>query len=776
MDKLKKMKIWLCWIRKKTKDGKWTKVPIAASGKATGTDEAHRDTWVTYEEAVRAAKLRHYSGVGFVIPVGYFMLDVDHKELDDPLVQKMLKRFRNTYVEKSVSGHGVHFLGKIEVDQIETYTDQDGKRRLSRDYYQKNSKLDMELYIGGLTNRYCTYSVDAINDVPLDDCTEAVQTTLEQEMRRESGRKSGTEQRADKPRREQAWQEEDAAPERTAEELDAEAEEITAAMCLQKNGQKFGKLYYKGDCSDYQSASEADAALCSMIAYRTGDDPELIEYIFSKSALNRDKWESRKDYRRSTIDFVLRQYRGRFHPSKTDHPYFIVFSKKGVPSLEPSLLARYTRETLNYILVRDSAMRATLIYVYENGVYRLHTPKMFEGVIKQPVMEYDDQLVKMPKITEACNQLLTDKATHTQEDLDADESIICFQNKLLKVTPKELISMDHTPDVICTTQIPCDWTGKETPTPYFDSFMETLTNGDKALEKLLLQFFGVAASNVFGYRMKKALFLYGPGDTGKSLFKSLMEKILGSDNHMGADLQDIEARFGTGSAYGKRLVGSSDMSFMTINELKAFKKMTGGDSLHAEFKGDQIFSYVFKGLMCFCMNGLPKFGGDDGKHVYDRIIPVHCTNVISPEDQDKNLLEKMYAEREGIMYKVIKELQGVIANGYRFDEPQSVIDARADYLKENNTVIGFFTECMCRKNDDKYAGRHSISAIYNIYRNYCELNNNGHTKTMAEFRKRIAVYLGITVKDMMWHNQNGSIFKYYDLTDEALKEYSDFAA
>lgn len=64
------------------------------------------------------------------------------------------------------------------------------------------------------------------------------------------------------------------------------------------------------------------------------------------------------------------------------------------------------------------------------------------------------------------------------------------------------------------------------------------------------------------------------------------------------------------------------------------------------------------------MNRLPKFGGDDGRWVYDRIMVVECPNAIPPEKQDKQLLE--YAEREGIVYKAVKTLPTVIANGYRF--------------------------------------------------------------------------------------------------------------
>lgn len=177
------------------------------------------------------------------------------------------------------------------------------------------------------------------------------------------------------------------------------------------------------------------------------------------------------------------------------------------------------------------------------------------------------------------------------------------------------------------------------------------------VKQQLMEFIGVCISNVKGWRMKKALFLVGQGDTGKSQLKSLVERLLGRGNFIGIALKEIESRFGTGAVYGTRLAGSSDMSFLSVDELKTFKKMTGGDSFFAEFKGQQAFEFTFNGLLWFCMNRLPKFGGDDGKWVYDRIMVVDCPNVIPKEQQDKQLLEKMYAERRGIVKKAVKALQ-----------------------------------------------------------------------------------------------------------------------
>ena len=40
--------------------------------------------------------------------------------------------------------------------------------------------------------------------------------------------------------------------------------------------------------------------------------------------------------------------------------------------------------------------------------------------------------------------------------------------------------------------------------------------------------------------------------------------------------------------------------------------------------------------------------------------------VIPKERQDKTLLDKLYTERRGIVFKAVKALQTVIRNGYRF--------------------------------------------------------------------------------------------------------------
>ena len=76
VDELKNKKLWFLWSAKPAKNGKVTKIPFSANGGATGTDDAHKDTWVSFDEAdTPRNKFRAY-GNGMKIPKGYLLIYV----------------------------------------------------------------------------------------------------------------------------------------------------------------------------------------------------------------------------------------------------------------------------------------------------------------------------------------------------------------------------------------------------------------------------------------------------------------------------------------------------------------------------------------------------------------------------------------------------------------------------------------------------------------------------------------------------------------------------
>jgi primase-polymerase (primpol)-like protein len=76
-------------------------------------------------------------------------------------------------------------------------------------------------------------------------------------------------------------------------------EQIIGKASIAKNGSKFTDLFY-GSIDGYPSASEADQALCNILAFWCCGNMEQMDRIFRISNLMRDKWK-RQDYREQTI-------------------------------------------------------------------------------------------------------------------------------------------------------------------------------------------------------------------------------------------------------------------------------------------------------------------------------------------------------------------------------------------------------------------------------------------------------------------------------------------
>ncbi len=433
------------------------------------------------------------------------------------------------------------------------------------------------------------------------------------------------------------------------------------------------------------------------------------------------------------------------------------------------LLAEYVRTHCYYFFVNDmTGNKNTLKYWYTNGVFKLVNDNEIKGTIKGLVARFDITLVIMRDIEEVFKNIMTDHRFLEYSDLDADENIINFENGLLYLDTMEL--KPHTPNVYSTIQIPCKWDSNATYCPYFTSYMNTLTNGVIEVQQLLLQFMGIALSNVHGYRMKKSLFMVGKGNSGKSQLRLLCDMLLGDKNVSSESLATYEkSSFGTMSLMGKRLVGSPDMPPMNAKAMDMFKIITGGDGIPVQVKNGGFYTIRFNGVMWNCGNELPKFGGDKGAHVYERFVIVRCDNVIPEEKRDKRLLEKLYAEREAIVVLAIKALKKVISNHYRYNIPECCLLNNAEYQIANSTVLTFYEECCCERKTA--IDNCTCAKMYEVFKAWCRDNSN-YTPKKSEFRRELADTLSGGDISRLIKKVEGVQYFVFTLTAEAKTIYA----
>ncbi len=273
-DELKAYVQWVCWKWEwKEKQSKWTKPPWNAKtdNHASSTDPS---TWVSFDEAVTAYEENmDFDGIGFV-PTGedpYAMVDLDHcvdasNGNIEPWAQKIIDMF-NSYTEITPSGTGLRIIiqGKLPGT---------GRKEGNIEVYDKGHYLTLT---GHILPSSSGKIINAQNELEsfLKECF------LEKKPKIKSSVQDASENQSD----DQVIIIQDS----TGNLSDME---VIARAVKSKNGDRFSKLI-NGDISGYPSQSEAELALCSMLAFWCNRDSIQIDRIYRQSKLFRNKWDEK---------------------------------------------------------------------------------------------------------------------------------------------------------------------------------------------------------------------------------------------------------------------------------------------------------------------------------------------------------------------------------------------------------------------------------------------------------------------------------------------------
>lgn len=273
--------------------------------------------------------------------------------------------------------------------------------------------------------------------------------------------------------------------------------------------------------------------------------------------------------------------------------------------------------------VEDLGRTRPIIFRYANGCYYPVSWNKLNGLIKSFM---PPELRTSRNVKDVIYEIETERSV-SRDVFDSDEDIVNFANGIYHISSGKLTK--HTPKVLSSIQIPCKFDADlslERDAPVFSKYLNDLTSGNALDQTFLLEYIGAILSNVPGYRFKKCLFLVGRGDTGKSQLRQLVSSLIGSANCQTIELSKLNDRFSTSQLYGIRLGGSGDIASIRVQEMATLKNLTGGDDVNAEYKGKDAFSFKYRGFLWFNANDLPPFGGDRGKHVYDRFSIIQCNS------------------------------------------------------------------------------------------------------------------------------------------------------
>ena len=373
-------------------------------------------------------------------------------------------------------------------------------------------------------------------------------------------------------------------------------------------------------------------------------------------------------------------------------------------------------EICDYLIGKgDMFVLNRIPWIYEKGVYTEdHNGVRLKSRIQQLIYR---EFIKWPVIKRIYELIISQPCVQKRfEDLNKyPDHWVNFRNGMFNV--KAWIMYEHDPGYFSVNQIPYS----------FDP------EADMPQSKVVNEFFKTAIPDsvdrmtVFEYtglsmtkdtRFQKFLMFKGPGSTGKSVWISVMEALIGQENCVSISLQNLNRRFYPTSLFGKLLNACADIPSTAMQSIDNLKKAVGEDTLLYEKKGQDPEKFRSYAKLVFSANEMPLNLDDKTNAYYRRLLVVEMNHVVDEKGRDPNLKKKMLTEADYIIHLSMAALSDLYTRGYF-----SVSEHSKEVIEELHRSVDSIKAFLDSMIVPKAGSRIERAQMYKLYCEYCKEND-----------------------------------------------------
>lgn len=385
----------------------------------------------------------------------------------------------------------------------------------------------------------------------------------------------------------------------------------------------------------------------------------------------------------------------------------------------------------NYHIIRNDGN----LLIYKEGVYEYS----FRDIERVMVKEISS--LKNAQRKEVLNHL--DLICNDVES--SSINLIAFRNGVLNISTGELIPFGA--EHIITNKIDWDYN----PNAYdelADKTLDRIACDDPEIRAILEEMIGACFYRSNTLAGGKAFILTGEGANGKSTFISVLHKILGDENVSALDLKNLNERFSTVRLYKKLANIGDDISEEFNADVSTFKKITTGDRIEAEEKGQPKFEFNPYCSLVFSANTIPRIKDKTGA-AQRRLLIIPFNAKLTEETLGANFDPQItwkLQKQEAIEYFIKIGIEGLkrVLQNKKFTSSTKVQQELNDYAERNNPILSFIKDC-----EDEEIGitNEPVGEVYEKYQGYCI--RNGYTALAKnEFSKQIQRNMNIESKKL----------------------------
>jgi P4 family phage/plasmid primase-like protien len=209
------------------------------------------------------------------------------------------------------------------------------------------------------------------------------------------------------------------------------------------------------------------------------------------------------------------------------------------------------------------------------------------------------------------------------KELNTDRNLINFANGVYNIDTHQM--MPHDSKYLQTIQVPHE---VKTYKPFEETRLYEFLKGqcnlpDEDIDMIMRY---MAYCLTLDYGLKTFMILQGQSNTGKSVLIRFFEHLVGKFNTSSLSMHELNMRFYPTQLYNKLLNSCADNSSLPLSSIDNLKKVTGGDSIMFEKKGNPvIFFFVSFAKLLFSFNQMPLQLEEKSNAFYKR-MRVLCMN------------------------------------------------------------------------------------------------------------------------------------------------------
>ena len=276
-----------------------------------------------------------------------------------------------------------------------------------------------------------------------------------------------------------------------------------------------------------------------------------------------------------------------------ENPY-LIYNNKGMPTKVNA------RAIVDYFVNQgDIFVLGGECYRYMDGVY-VESSSYVRSLIRDMIML--DRFITQDQIMSVYKLLADDyRIQKDTSELNSDTDLINFTNGVYNIETRQMLP--HDSKYLQTLQIPHE-VGPYKPfkqTRLYDFFRKTKLKQEDV--KMILEYMAYCMTLKHG--LKTFMVLKGKSNTGKSVLIRFIEELVGHQNTSALSMHELNMRFYPAQLYGKLLNACADNNSLPLQSIDSLKKITGGDLIMHEKKGNDPFFFTPFCKLIFSFNQMP---------------------------------------------------------------------------------------------------------------------------------------------------------------------------